>query len=383
MKIYVCINKQTCGNNQVYLLRDIRNNEDITVSSDLLKESIRNKSVDVLNLTLTSDNRLVEASRDKIAQLGGILNAPESIRGELTVLSKQKLDAVEDLMDEIIKDSILTYAAESKKYLRVSHLNKDNNTFVLEFLLGVNTYVICHYDKICYGDKINNINSDEGWVYMDIGVEIVGIANHRTKSKVGSGKYIYIYAKDCIPTMRYGYVELSYKLQDNKVIWTEAENIEFGSRDDIELLKRNFGRHILKHIGTELAKVCKDNPDIINNTNVADYVSYDKVKRDYIAGSLSNAALTIGGTVFIGAIAALGLAASADFLASGDFSSIMQLGSAQQIMSALCTVGGIGGLQGFIMAHKRTEKARNTNRVNKDILKNSNPKKRDIPKINK
>lgn len=83
MDIYICGGKQTQANNTIYLLKDVRNNREVTVTGDELKNAMRNKKVDVMNLTLTTDNRLVEASKDKIAQLGGILNAPYRIREEI------------------------------------------------------------------------------------------------------------------------------------------------------------------------------------------------------------------------------------------------------------------------------------------------------------
>ena len=65
------------------MLKDVRNNREVTVTGDELKNAMRNRKVDIMSLTLTTDNRLVDASKNKIAQLDGILNAPYRIREEI------------------------------------------------------------------------------------------------------------------------------------------------------------------------------------------------------------------------------------------------------------------------------------------------------------
>lgn len=352
MDIYICGGKQTQSGKTLYLLKDVRNNREVTVTGDELKNAMRNKKVDVMNLTLTSDNRLVEASRDKIAQLSGLLNAPYSLRGYLDPLNPEYMNDVENIMDEIIKDSIEAYVKDCKKYVKISSINKENNTFVLEFTLGLNSYVMCHYDKIVYGEinqkaseKTKSVyghlvssmyNQEIGAICFDIGIQVLAISNKRASSKVGDGSILK--ASEAINTKgcHGDAIRLQYKTDsNNKLVWDD---------EDIDRLKESLGKFILTKVANELTTTCENNPDIANNTNVRDYIKYDNLKSDYIRTTAKVAGATLGGTLVITAVVAVAVSVSPDVLQTGLLAKIAEVGTTSQIFNAITAYSAGSGL---------------------------------------
>lgn len=351
MDIYVCGGKQTQGNNTIYLLKDVRNNKEITVSGDELKNAMKNKKVDVMNLTLTSDNRLVEASKDKIAQLGGLLNAPYRIREYLDPLNPKYVDDVEDIMDEIIRDAIETYVKDCKKYVKISSINKENNTLVLEFTLGLNSYVMCHYDKMVYGEVnqkathsernayghyMSSIYSkDAGAICFDIGIQVLGISNKRASSKIGSGNIIKAaeYVNDSWDAVA---LRLNYETDtDGKLTWKD---------DDIDKLKKKLGKFIVSNIARELVETCENNPDIMNNTNIADYVKYDSARKEYAKGLAIVGGVSLGSTLVLTAVFTLLISISTDTIQTGLLAKIAGMGSTKEIITYILGMSGIPAL---------------------------------------
>mgnify|MGYP003299339850 CR=1 FL=1 len=351
MDIYVCNGKEKQGNITNYFLSNVKNNRKEVVTSDKLKNAIRNKRVDVMNLTLTSDGRLVEASKDKIAQLSGILKAPSSIRGELNPLDTLVLDQVEDLMDEIIKDCLQSYLKEYSKYVKIKNINKDNNTFILGFTLGLNSYVTCQYDKVVYGRLGEKPHGDYSWVQelnqrdkygvcFDIQIQVLGISNRKTSAKIGDGEVLKaskLYNKDCIILS----VESNNK---NKIDYKD---------DDIAFLKINLGSYLLRYICRELATVCKNNPDIANNTNLDEYIKYDERKKEYIKTASITVGLNLGGAVVLGSLASALLLINPEIIQQGLLSGLIKSGTTSQILAATWTCSGaIGlGVGGYGMYH--------------------------------
>jgi hypothetical protein len=126
-----------------------------------------------MNLQLTSDNRLIEAGKYKTDQIVNILKAPEHIANRLMPLSSQECEEIEQLMDEIMHDCIESYIKRHKKYIKLENFNKENNTCVLEFTLGPNSYFMLSYDKICYGKL------DTNKVVFDIAIKAVAVSNKK------------------------------------------------------------------------------------------------------------------------------------------------------------------------------------------------------------
>ena len=363
MQLYVCGGKQTQNNNTMYLLRDVRSNKETVVDGNKLKDAMRSKKVDVMNLTLTSDNRLVEASKDKMAQLSGLLRAPYSLIDILEPLNTNHLDCVESIMDEIIKDSIEAYVKENKKYVKISNINKENNTFVLEFTLGLNSYVMCHYEKLIYGeigDKVerpvagayghtyrNPYRKDLGAVCFDIGIQVIAISNKRASSKIGSGavalasKSINTYSIDGDA------IRLNYKNSDTGLIWDDK---------DIDRLKEKLGHFILSHIAKELVGICDSNPDIANNTNVTDYIKYDEARKEYATSLAVYGAFGLGSAVVMSAIFTLLITISPDTIQTGLLAKIADIGSTQEIIKYII---GLSGIPGTISGLTITTKAMN------------------------
>ena len=357
MDIYVCGGKQQQGSKTIYLLRNVRNNKETVVEGNQLKDALRSKRVDVMNLTLTSDNRLIEASKDKIAQLSGLLNAPYGLREYLDPLNPEYMNNVEDIMDEIIKDSIEAYVKDCKKYVKICNVNKENNTFVLEFTLGLNSYVMCHYDKIIYGEinekagkptrnvyghptSGSNYRDEIGAICFDIGIQVLSISNKRASSKIGSGKIFK--ASESINTLLYRdgeAIRLNYKTDNScKLNWDDK---------DIERLKEKLGQFILNNIANELIQVCNNNPDIANNTRISDYIKYDNMQKEYIKCVSAFTAIGLGGAVVLTAVIALSIGLNPDILSTGLLAKIANVGTTEQIFNTILGLaGGTGGVLG-------------------------------------
>ena len=388
MDIYICGGKQTQANNTIYLLKDVRNNREVTVTGDELKNAMRNRKVDVMNLTLTTDNRLVEASKDKIAQLGGILNAPYRIREYLDPLNPKYVDDVENIMDEIIKDSIETYVKDCKKYVKVSSINKENNTFVLEFTLGLNSYVMCHYDKMIYGEVNQKASTPERNVYghflssmyskdvgaicFDIGIQVLGISNKRASSKIGSGNIIKAaeYVNDSWDSVA---LRLNYETDNaGKLTWKD---------DDIDKLKQKLGKFIISNIARELVETCENNPDIMNNTNVADYVKYDSVRKEYARGLAIIGGVSLGSTLVLTAVFTLLLSISPDTIQTGLLAKIANIGSTKEIITYILGMSGIPALAVSVgisgKAIEETGALKTLKNIHNDVKDTRNNKRRD------
>lgn len=344
MDIYVCNGKEKQGRETKYLLSNIRNNRQEIVIGDKLKKAMADKKVDVMNLTLTSDGRLVEASKDKIIQMGGILKAPAEIKDKLSLLAPAALDQTEDIMDDIIKDCLDTYLKQYSKYAKIKSIDKHNNTFVIEFTLGLNSYVLCRYDKIIYGKiepgvykhDIYDIKKTAYGICFDIGIQVIGISNKRTSSKIGDGTIL----------------KASNMYNEKYIVLDVLDNQSYDvdlCDTDIVYLKNNLGRSILNYIGRELNKVCENNTDITNNTNLQEYIRYDEYKKDYLQTAGLMTALNLGGSIVFGSLIAALLVTNPEIIQQGLLSELLKSGTTSEILRATwaCT-GGISLLGGGI-----------------------------------
>lgn len=332
MEIYICTGKQTNGSTVLYQLQNCRNNIQSTVTGDILKDGMRNKKVEVMNLTLTSDNRLVEAGKDKQERLIGFAKTPDWILNldGFQPLKPEYDRYVEDLMDSVIKECIEKYVgSDVSKYVKIKSFNKDNNTCVLEFTLGMNSYVLLEYDKTIYGMTNQSI-------YWDIGVRPVAISNRCDSMKLDEAGYV-LASKHS----RIGAISMQYVISNGELNWQEIRQI-----DEV---KKFFGKSILEHVSNQLIQVCEKNPNIANNTNVGDYISYDHYKKAYIKNTGVRTGATIAAAVVLGGVTAAAVALNPDIVQTGLLAKIAGFGGGNilNIYKILIGSGGaIGALTG-------------------------------------
>lgn len=337
MELYVCINKEAYNGKTHYLLRNIVNNKEEIVDGDKLKRYMTAKKVDVMNLTLTSDNRLVEASRDKIAKLDGILKAPLSIRDRLQPLNTDEEKFVEDLMDDILKTCIENYVGDAGKYCRLKNFDKDKNTCIMEFTLGLNSYLLLAYDKTVYG-IIKEPNIGRTSIYFDIGIQLQAISNRRASSKIGDGSII-----KASEGLKEEYIEIEC------VNGANGLQIKDGNltSENIKALKRNFGKYIMHYVSAQLTSVCENNPDIANNTEVGKYINYDNRKKEYVKDIGFVAAVPLVMSVAMTAIFAFGMATNPEIIQTGLLAKIANVGTTSEIIKAMgIYAGGMGTVIG-------------------------------------
>lgn len=370
MKIYVCGGKQIVGNTTQYLLRDIRSGKEHVVTGDELKHAMRSEKVDVMNLTLTSDNRLVEASKEKMAQLKDMLKAPASISDKLSPMPQAVDDAMESIMDEILHDCVkyyisgkADYAEGASKYVKLGHFDKEHNTCVLEFTLGLNSYVLLSYDKLCYGiiprDGDGKADHTRGCACIDIVINVLGVSNRRARSKIGNGEVVkasdVISGEDCL--------KLDYKRSCTGDILIEDA--------DVDTLKKMLGCSIMSYVSRQLSLICENNPDIANNTHIKDYIEYDRAKKEYRSNLAATTGAALGAAVIVGAIVALACATDPEIIQTGLLAKLVDAGSPDQIMHAIMIYGGsVGALAGATTAGKIA--------INSDLGRATSRSKRDV-----
>lgn len=335
MKLYVCTDKHYKNNSvDQYLLKDLRSDKEIVVSAQELKENIRNKKVDVMNLQLTADNRLIEAGKYKTDQIVKILKAPESVADRLRPLSAQECDAVEQLMDEIMHECISSYVKRYNKYIKLEEFNKENNTCVLEFTLGPNSFFMLSYDKICYGVAEKNEQWDTKLVF-DIAIKAVAVSNRKESLKIETEKYLLASVINTCRGLNHG---------ENKAVFITMEDNGNLDMKQINEIKNNLGKELLDYIRKVTLELCENNPNIIDNVNVAEYVEYDETKKSYYTNKAQIASFGLIGTVIFGGIIAAGVALNPDIMQTALLAKIANIASPGQVIGALS--GGLGLLGG-------------------------------------
>lgn len=250
MKLYTCTDKHyTNSKIDSYLLKDLRSNREVVVSAQELKQAMANKTADVMNLQLTSDNRLVEAGQDKMKSVINATKAPSRYEDSMIPLDTKEIDTVENIMDDLMKTCIEQYVQEHKKYVKLEHFNKENNTCVLEFTLGPNSFFTFRYDKVCFG-KIykNNIKN----LVFSIKVKALTAANKQESIKLDNSS---IYDWTCE-------IEVD-------------ENNNFNLNDYKET-KNNLGHEILRYVANEVYKLCTTNENFVQNADMSLYEDADK-----------------------------------------------------------------------------------------------------------
>lgn len=333
MKIYVCTDRKYNGKSIVsYVLGDVASRKTIEVTPGKLKEAMQSKRVDVLNLVLTSDNRLMEAGRDKIKQITSIMRAPEEIRGKLTALDSKEIDAIEDLMDQIMHNSIHRYTQKHgiSKYAKMGNFNDKENTCVLRFTLGVDSYVLLQYDKVCYGKLVDD-NSGCSKIYFDVAVTVVAISNKKETVKISSDKYMPLHAAIGSHLGK----AVGIFLQDGKF-----------NENTVNMLEEYFGHHIFKLVANVFLDACESNDKLKNNSNIAEYIEYDEELKEYIIDNAEIKAEYIGTILKWTAIGAAFCALNPATIAVGLLGKAAATVSIAALNGAIGVVGAVGATAG-------------------------------------
>lgn len=223
---------------------------------------MKTREVDVLNLTLTSDGRLVEAGKEKM-NLYKMRQMTEKDKSVLVMRDASEIEkkALEDLTDDLIMKCIEGYTENAGRYIKISEFNRDKNIVVLRFTLGVDLYVLLRYEKNFYGSRKSTLGKGyyPNEMLFDIGVKIVGIANGNISMKLDDTDIIRLssveseYANN---TMKY--VKADYRLRDNTTVsWSQQFK---------NTVEPKFGQRLMEYINMALNKVCETNKELVNNT---------------------------------------------------------------------------------------------------------------------
>lgn len=224
MMIYKCVRKPDKSlqpsnpQSDSYMMSDMFG-RNAFMTGQQIKDLMRSGEIDVSNLTLTSDNRLVDASVSKEELYEDFLKSPYDLKcnAQFKVADTNTYQAVYSAIDNIVRVCLANNSKdEVKKYCVASKLNqlrgKDERALVMKYALSPTMRVICNYTPICYG-----IIQEDEIVYrafFDMSMEPTQII-----SSIGSGKLEDI---PCTLLSRIGdtpYVQLRYKVVNNKIVW--------------------------------------------------------------------------------------------------------------------------------------------------------------------
>lgn len=149
-----------------YRIRDLKGQE-MDITSDKLKFAIANAQLSVLNLTLTSNNRLVEKGTGSIKDLS--LFSKESINSQLPPEQKKRQYDVKNYnnlvelsfingFSEIIGSVMYLRLCDNEKFLKRSHLQDKRSTHNTLNPRKNRCYTDRVYNSICNSQKGININ---------------------------------------------------------------------------------------------------------------------------------------------------------------------------------------------------------------------------------
>jgi hypothetical protein len=263
-----------------YRLRDIISGQQDFLTSEQLKNAIRSNQLNVVNLTLTTDNRIVDASQNKIDSFTKKLQGKnENIQDDLAALTRGFDNEADKLIDYSIQTQLVT--AENKKLVKYLGIAPEStsNTVVLKFTKGKDVYVMLKYavnitDYTADSYKVTNSKGD-------IAVTILGIKIGKEYTAIDPEKLL--------------------KLSD-----ITGRQVEIDCYCNIEITENEkvvFGAAIFTYIADELQKTLnryKSNTEI-NNVNSVEYevskeIQDAKQNKNYKAGVYSKAG--IGLTIF-------------------------------------------------------------------------------------
>lgn len=362
MKLYTCTDKHYKNNSvDQYLLKDLRSDREVVVSAQELKERMRAKEVDVMNLTLTSDNKLIEAGKLKTDQIIGIMKAPSDLTDSIRPMTEIEINSVETLMDEILHDCIKSYVKEHAKYIKLEHFNKENNTCILEFTLGPNSFFMFSYDKICYGIS-DHPNMCQSVVMFDIAIKAVAVSNRKESLKIETNNHLLV--SKIANEVKYN------QLSKNAVCINMCENGDI-DMEHVENIKKRLGRELLDYIRQVTLELCENNTNIIDNVNVSEYIEYDETRKYHFKDTAFISGFSLIGTVVFGGIIAASVALNPEIMQTALLAKIANIASPGQVIAVLS--GGLGILGGATTTFKVLGDNIIENIDRREVLKN-NPK---------
>ena len=356
MEYYIARDCVVEGGNKIWVLQNIVNGQYVRVADHEVKNSMCRKRVDVANLTLTSDDRLVKASEYKFEAFKEMMQAPKCMEGKIKVVSKEQAEKIESSIDKAIAKSLKTYSEKYKKYCVVKETDSDKNLLVAQFKVGTDTFILAKYQKVVYGTKVN----DENNVYFDIlvGIEAIRCGNMCEHLKAVPSRISH-YAKGNISDElsreynyeeKESYIRMSCKYTDNAGVSSfELDNV------NEELA---FAELIMRALADQMDEVVIENPSLCNNVDVSKCIEYDENRGEYVKSVALYSGVGVAGAVVLGAISAVAIATNPEILQTGLLAKIAQVGTPEQIITAIRNYSLVGGgFAGTILSAGALKKA--------------------------
>lgn len=220
MNYYYAKDKDSKKN--LWLLVDLATGKNVVVSGDEVKSKMRSKNVDIVNLKLTSDNRLISATEDTIKSMMNFVNAPEDVKKVAEPIKDIKyVDFINSKVDRMMKAAVksiegsMTVGLRNNKTLMdVMNVDPENNIIGLRFKHGVDTIIILRYEVVVYGMK-NDLSQTSMHssreckykeIYYDVLIQILGVK--RGKEVYKTDKEIISVAKKDLVTYEIQHLEL-------------------------------------------------------------------------------------------------------------------------------------------------------------------------------
>lgn len=341
MEYYMAREHIVEAGNKIWVLQNIVTGQYVRVSDHEVKNSMRRRRVDIANLTLTSDDKLVRASEYKFEAFKEMMKAPKCMEGKIKIASKEQAEKIEASIDRAIAKSLKTYSEKYKKYCVVKETDSDKNLIVAQFKVGTDTFILAKYQKVVYGTKV----ADDDNVYFDIlvGIEAIRCGDICEHLKAVPSRISY-YINGRISDEIAG--EYNYDNDESylrlKCKYTDINGVtSFKLDSDKEELE--FAKLIMRALADQMDEVVIENPSLCNNVDVANCVKYDETKEEYVKTVAMYSGLGIAGAVVIGAISAVAIATNPEILQTGLLAKIAQVGTPQQILAAIRNYSLIGG----------------------------------------
>lgn len=223
MNYYYAKDKDSKKN--LWLLVDLATGKNVVVSGDEVKSRMKSKNVDIVNLKLTSDNRLISATEDTIKSMMNFVNAPEDVKKVAEPIKDTKyVEFINNKVDKMMKVAVksiegsMTVGLRNNKTLMdVMNVDPENNIIGLRFKHGVDTIIILRYEVVVYGMK-NDLSQTSMHsssreckykeIYYDVLIQILGVK--RGKEVYKTDKEIISVAKKDLVTYEVQHLELDY-----------------------------------------------------------------------------------------------------------------------------------------------------------------------------
>lgn len=350
-KIYYLINKDDKQN--MCQITDVVKGETITVSTMELKQEISKGNVELINYTLTSDNRLVQSNQKKFATFKSYLQKPSTLNGKIKPAPSDLYTIMDNGLDEAIKEGLSRLKIDYEGYFDCIRHDKDNNVIAMSFNYGKSTIITMRYDTIIYG-----VSLDEKSIYCDIVLQLLGISSNGHTEKLNLQPISVASSDFLIKHTEYGeksrdlwsidkgdYLEIQYEL--NTYEWLNTPYyIEFYSECGNKLRDSEIASILMKSVS--LAVLNLSNSYDYTNVNIKELANSKVEMKNGIFGLVTGVAIPVGvGLVLAGAIAMLissGVKIEINILKSIMDKQLYLLTGPEKIKAILGLVGTFTGL---------------------------------------